>query len=159
MTLSADRDTQELAFPDAQRHEILATDSKTFYKGGLIGLKAGKLVPGVDGVGDTSVQMIGRGEEAYVTGSGNTKKLKAKSGCFKWANGTSGEAFAAGDIGKIAYVIDGQTVGKSGNSAANAIVGRSYRLDSDGGVWVKSTFPLPQLAPVGGGGATDQGAP
>lgn len=157
MALAADRDTKELACPMSMRHEILATDSKTFYKGGLIGLKSGKLVPGVDGVADTSVRIIGRGEEAYVTGTGNTKTLKAKSGIFKWKNGTSGEAFAAADIGKVAYVIDGETVGKSGNSAANAIVGRSYRLDADGGVWVFSEFPLSQLAPVGGGGATDQG--
>ena len=159
MTLSADRDTQELAVVPSMRHEQLAADSKQFYKGGLIGLKSGKFVPGVDGVGDTSVRIVGRCEENYLTGTSNTKTIKAKSGCFKWANGTSSEAFAAGDIGKVAYVIDGQTVGKSGNSAANAIVGRSYRLDADGGVWVFTQFPLPQLAPVGGGGATDQGAP
>ncbi len=146
--LAADRDTVERAHPGAHYHHILAKDSKQYYKGQLVGvdLDDGKLV-GVT-AGDLTIQAVGRCEENVLTGTSNTRKIKVKSGCFRWASGASAEAITAAHRGQVCYVIDDQTVGISGATGANMIAGRIEDVNT-GGVDVFTMWPLPQLAPVG----------
>ena len=153
MALSDNRDTKEMASPFAFRHEVLGGTSQDFYKGQLVAvdLTDGRLYPAV--AADLNLQVCGRCEEEYSTGaSETTKKIKFKSGIFNYASGTAGEAIVAADRGQVCYVVDDQTVGIDGNSQANALAGRIYDVDSYG-VWVGIHFPMPQLAPVGGGTA------
>lgn len=153
MALSAPRYTKEMASPLAFRHEVLGATSEQFYKGQLVAIDPadGRLYPAV--AADTTLIVCGRCEETYTTGaSETTKKIKFKSGIFNYASGTAGEAILADDRGKVCYVLDDESVGLSGNSAANALAGRIYDVDSYG-VWVAIQFPLPQLAPLGPTGA------
>lgn len=149
--LAADRDTPEKYAPDAMLHERVATSSKTYYRGQIIAEKVGTTGAPFIGAtaGDLTLRVIGRCEQALVTVGSNTKTLKVRSGIFHYANGTSGEAIAAADCGKICYVVDDQTVGISGNSAANAIAGRIYDVDS-GGVWVQMGFNAPARGATAG---------
>ncbi len=139
--LAADRDTKERASEFAQYHHVLAKDSTQFYKGQLVGidLDDGKLM-GVT-AGDLTIRVVGRCEENVLTGSSNTKRVKCKSGIFIYASGTSGEALTVANRGDVAFVVDDQTVGASGNSGANAIAGEVYDVDSYG-VHVAIRFPL-----------------
>lgn len=155
MALSAPRDTKEMASPIAFRHEVLGGTSQDFYKGQMVAIDSadGRLYPAAPA--SATLTVVGRCEETYSTGASETsKKIKFKSGIFNWASGSSGEAIAADDRGKVCYALDDQTVGLVGGSPAgeDPIAGRIYDVDSYG-VWVATQFPLPQLAPVGPTGA------
>lgn len=145
---TVDRDTKEMESPFAFYHSVLGTDSTQYLKGELVGidLDTGKLVKAV--AGDLTIQVIGRCEENYLTGSSNTRKIRVKSGIFNYASGATFEAIVVADRGQVCYVLDNQTVGLSGATGANALAGRIYDVDSDG-VWVATHFPMPQLAPIG----------
>lgn len=140
--LTDNRDTQEMLSSFSMRHEKLAGSSDEFYKGQMVCIDVdatgSPIVPAV--AGDLTLRVVGRCETRLSAGGSNTAKVKYKSGIFKWNIGTSGEAIDANDVGKICYVIDDNTVGISGNSAANAIAGRIYQVDSDG-VWVATFHP------------------
>jgi hypothetical protein len=158
MALSAPRDTKEMASPLALRHQILGGTSQDFYVGQLVAIDPadGRLYPAV--AADTTLIVVGRCEETYSTGaSETTKKIKCKSGIFAYASGTAGEAIAADDRGKVCYVLDDESVGISGNSAANAVAGTVYDVDSYG-VWVATFFPVSIRGPVGPTGPTGPGA-
>ena len=60
--------------------------------------------------------------------------VTVRSGCFLFKNGSSTAALAGADTGGVCYVIDDQTVGKTGGT--NSIVaGLVYDVESKG-VWV-----------------------
>lgn len=146
--LTANRDTKELYHPAGMDHERLAGSSDEFYIGQMVCIDVdatgSPLVPAA--AGDLTLRVVGRSETRLTAGAGNTSRLKYRSGIFKWNNGTAGEAIDANDVGKVCYVLDDNTVGISGNSAANAIAGRIYQVDADG-VWVATLWPE---APVAG---------
>lgn len=56
--------------------------------------------------------VLGRAE-----GFSNDGRLIAKSGVFKYDNGTGEEALTFADINKIVYILDDHTVGKVGGTA------------------------------------------
>lgn len=156
--LDADRDTKERAVNGGgEIHHILAKDSTQFYKGQLVGvdLDDGKLM-GVT-AGDLTIQVVGRCEENVLTGSSNTRRVKVKSGCFIWANGGTYEAVTVANRGDLAYVVDDQTVGKSGATGGNCVAGRIYDFDSYG-VHVFTQWPIPGAA-QGATGATGPTGP
>lgn len=150
---TADRDTQEKIAAFSFDHGCLGTDSTQFYKGTQVGidLSTGRLVNAI--AADLNVQVVGCCSENRLTlaGASNTKRVQFRSGIFNYASGTAGEAIVEADRGQVCYVLDNQTVGLDGNTAANSIAGRIYDVDADG-VWVATQFPLPQLAPSGASG-------
>jgi hypothetical protein len=154
MALSADRDTRERAVPQATRHERLAASSKEFYVGQLVGIDTNvtgsPVTPAV--AGDLTLQICGRCEQRLTTGANNTKTVKFKSGAFYYANGTTFEALSADDIGAQVFVVDDQTIGKSGATGANAKAGRLYDFDSTLGPCVFIEWPQPAVIGATTGG-------
>lgn len=138
MAITANRDTQERAHPGAMLHQDwVAVDSDEFYIGQLIAIESstGKIKPGATATG---LVALGRCEERFTTGASNTRKIKVRSGLFKWAN-SAGDALAAADEGALCYIEDDSIVCKTatGKSAA----GRVYKVESDG-VWVLTLYPV-----------------
>jgi hypothetical protein len=69
-------------------------------------------------------------------GANGAVTMLVKRGLFKFANGTSGEALTAADIGKTCYVVDDQTVGKVGGTN-KVVAGTVMGLESAATeVWV-----------------------
>lgn len=139
--LAADRDTPEAQTPDSMIHQLPTASSTQFYSGGLLVLdQADGLVK--KGSTATGLIAIGRSEENVLTGASNTRKIKAKSGIFRWGNSAAADAIAADDIGKDCYIVDDQTVALTDGTATRSKAGSIYDVDSTG-VWVKTQFPKP----------------
>jgi hypothetical protein len=139
--LAADRDTLEKASGWSQRVGEVGASSTQFYKGGIVVLdQADGLVK--KGSTGTGLIALGRCEENVLTGSGNTRRINARTGIYKYGNSASADLIAADDIGKDCYIVDDQTVALTSNSSARSRAGKVFGVDSDGGVWVAFTFPL-----------------
>lgn len=143
--LAASKDVQEKACPQAMRHERLAAASTQFWKGGLVCIDVNAtgspLVKAA--AADLTLRCVGISEEEKLTPSSPAKTLKYRSGIFPFVSGTAGEAITADHVGRDCFVLDDQTVGISGNSAANAKAGRIYEFESSSKVWVFISHPGP----------------
>lgn len=145
--LTASRDTKERAgsvinFPVAASNKV--------YVGSLVALNSGGYaVPAADTAG---LRVIGRceGSPPGITGtipgsdvdnsggSNGALTVDVKRGVFEFNNGASGEALGVGDVGKLCFALDDNTVGKAGGT--NKIVaGRFLGLSSAGYAWVDTT--------------------
>jgi hypothetical protein len=139
--LAADRDTLEKAAPFSSLMAEIAASSTQFYKGGIIVLdQADGLIKKATTA--TGLIAIGRCEENVLTGASNTRKLKVRTGIFKYGNSASADLIATDDIGKDCFLVDDQTVALTSNSAARSRAGKVHSVDTDGGVYVAFTFPL-----------------
>lgn len=139
--LTADRDTLEKAAPFSSLCAEVGTDSTQYYKGGIVCISTatGKVVKGSTAA---TLVAIGRCEENYLTGTSNTRRIKARTGIFKYANSAAADLIAEDDIGKDCYIVDDQTVALTSNSSARSRAGKVHSIDTDGGVFVAFTFPL-----------------
>lgn len=134
--LTTQRDTPERDSSFGQLNEQLAGSSLTFFKGQMVAISAaGLLVPATAAAG---IIPCGRCEENVTTGAGNTRKVKFRSGVFKWAN-LGGDLVTQALVGRDCSVQDDQTV--RATAAGSSIAGKVYELDADG-VWVSQPFPL-----------------
>lgn len=137
--LTADRDTPEFASGWGMEHARIGVDSDEFYKGQIIAINAaGKFVPASTAVG---LIAVGRCEDRTTTGVGNTKKVRARSGIFPYANSLTTDEITAADVGHECYLVDDQTVAKTSGSNARSVAGVVYDVDAYG-VWVAFKFPL-----------------
>jgi hypothetical protein len=141
MALAADRDTPEAQHPASMLHGFVGTDSTQYYKGGIVCISTatGKVVKGLTA---TTCVAIGRCEENVLTGTSNTRRIKAKSGIFRFANSAAADAIAADDIGKDCYIVDDETVALTDGTATRSKAGTVYDVDASG-VWVHIQFPKP----------------
>lgn len=132
-----ERDTQERDSTFGMLHEVLAADSQAFLKGELVSINAsGKLVKATSTASETCA---GRCEETVTTLTSNTRKVKFRSGIFKWAN-LGGAPVTQARVGLTCFIEDNQTVRI--DDSTSSVAGRVYELDADGGVWVSTPFPL-----------------
>lgn len=138
--LTANRDTPELASPWAMEHAYLGTDSTQYFRGGLVCVSGstGRMVKGSTATG---LIAIGRCEEDILTGASNTRKIRARSGIFPFANSASADEIAADDIGKDCFIVDDQTVALTNGTNTRSLAGKVYDVDASG-VWVAVRFPL-----------------
>jgi hypothetical protein len=139
--LTADRyDTFERASAHSMPHAEVGADSTQFFKGGIVVLDSadGKMKKGAT---STTQICLGRCEENVLTGTSNTRKIKCRSGIFKWLNSAAGDAIAADDIGKPCFIVDDQTVALTDGTGTRSRAGIVHGVDSDG-VWVSVTFPV-----------------
>jgi hypothetical protein len=138
--LTDDRNTQELASAFSMEHApAVAASSTQFYKGGMLVLdQADGLVK--KGVTGTGLIALGRCEERVLTGAGNTRRVKCRSGIFKYNNSAAADAIAADDIGKDCFIVDDNTVALTNGGATRSRAGEVYAVDADG-VWVAINFP------------------
>ena len=82
----------------------------TIYAGSLVCLNSsGKVVPASD---TASLVTLGRAENTASPG----EMVKVKKGVFVYENGSSAETLAVTDIGRECYILDDQTVGKTGGT-------------------------------------------
>jgi hypothetical protein len=122
-------------------------DNVKIYEGALTMLSAGNLTPGATA---TAKLAAGRSRKLYdntvVGHAAGALTVEVDEGEFWWANGDS---IVAGDVGKVAYILDDQTVtkGNSGQSPAGIIVG----FDSSRGVCVRTSVELSQALALGVG--------
>lgn len=139
--LTADRDTLEKAAPFSSLQAEVGASSTQFYKGGMVVLdQADGLLKKASTA--TGLIALGRCEENILTGAGNTRKIKCRSGIFKYGNSSAADLIAADDIGKDCFIVDDQTVALTSNSSARSRAGKVHSVDTDGGVYVAFTFPL-----------------
>lgn len=139
--LTADRDTLEKAAPFSSLVAEVGTDSTQYYAGGIVCLSTatGKVVKGSTA---TTLIALGRCEENVLTGTSNTRRIKARTGIFKFGNSTSADLIAEDDIGKDCFIVDDQTVALTNGTNTRSRAGKIHSVDSDGGVYVAFTFPL-----------------
>ncbi len=134
--ITEQRDTLERQTGHSLVHELLGASSHTFIKGGMVAINAtGLLVMASSTAGEIP---CGRCEENIVTGAANTRKVKFKSGIFKWANEGTAPVVQA-SVGRDCFVQDNATVRVSDDTSS--IAGKVYEVESDG-VWVSQPFPL-----------------
>ncbi|RMX07426.1 hypothetical protein EBQ24_08805 [Allofranklinella schreckenbergeri] len=100
----------------------------TIYAGGMYVLKAGKAKPAA--ASDSgAVRAVARKRASAAAGDAHVDGLIS---VFRFDNAASGSAITRADIGANAYVVDDQTVGKTGTCIAGVV------LDvEDAGVWVR----------------------
>lgn len=139
--LADDRDTPELASPSGMEHAYQAADSTQFYKGGIVCIDStdGKLKKGAT---STTLVAVGRCEERVLTGASNTRKVRARSGIFRFNNSAAGDLIAADDIGKDCFIVDDNTVALTNGTSTRSRAGEIYDVDPNGQVWVAITFPM-----------------
>lgn len=122
-------------------HEYAATDSTTYYQGGIVCISGstGKVVKGSTATG---LICIGVCQESVTTGTSTTETIKAKSGIFgPFVNSASADAIADDDIGKTCYIVDDATVALTDGSASRSAAGTVYKVET-AGVYVAIKFPL-----------------
>jgi len=138
--LTADKDVAEKFNPAGMEHAIIGTDSTQYYKGGIVCVAqtTGFLVKGATA---TTLIAVGRCEENFLTGVGNTRTIRARSGVFgPYLNSAAADAIAADDVGKACFIVDDQTVALTDGGATRSRAGIVYEVDAVG-VWVSFTFP------------------
>lgn len=114
---------------------MIPQGSNIIYAGAIVAIDAtGRAVPG-----SATVGLIGIGR-AEVTSDNRSpydanKMVLVRRGVYQWYAATN--TISAADVGKPAYIIDDQTVGRASEST-NAPLGRIFWVDMDG-VWVDTT--------------------
>jgi diaminopimelate epimerase len=125
--LTADRNTPHR--DGTVFHDTVAADAVIF-TGALCALDAGG-----DAVPATSGGNAARGVAHHAAdntgGADGDIRVELRRGVYRFDNGAGGAALARADIGAVAYVVDDQTVGKTGTAVAGVMVD----ID-DVGVWV-----------------------
>lgn len=106
--------------------------SQLIYGGALVARNAaGYAVEGSTALG---LHGVGRAEERVDNSSGAAGDLaiKVREGIFRYANSSAGDAIAIADIGKVAYIVDDQTVAKTSGSGTRSPAGIVADVDSLG---------------------------
>lgn len=147
MALTAERDTPRK--PETPEKNFPMKSATKVYKGGLVGLNAGYLVPMTTAL---ALKCVGRAKATVDnTGADGAKTCDVEEGIFRWVNGDS---IAQADVGADCFATDDQTVAKS-SSGTKSRAGQIHSVDADG-VWVLSKFEE-QESDANGGGAFIQG--
>jgi hypothetical protein len=139
MALTASKNLMEKYDPTATREDFLATDSTQYFKGGLVGLTAGKVVKITNA---TTVSSVWVCEDEVLTGVSTTVRIGVRSGTFKFLNGDS--IADPGDVGKRAFAgaAGDDSAFKAGDPITEACLGVIEGVDGatapgGAGVWVK----------------------
>lgn len=133
--LSAARNTPERI--GATRGYPLAA-STTVYQGGLGVLDGGYLKPGRTA---TALVAVGRIERTASAVAAGDDVVEVRPGVFPWANSAAADLIEQDDVGKLAYIVDDQTVALTSATNTRSVAGRIVAVD-DAGVWI-DTRPNP----------------
>ncbi|MDG4595484.1 MAG: hypothetical protein P9F75_07290 [Candidatus Contendobacter sp.] len=140
--LTADRNTPSRS-GDLIVLTVYGDAATTIYAGSLVcATSAGRAVPGGHA---QAARAIGRAEEQVANPLGGTKTVTVRRGVFQFG----GDGIGDGNVGRMAYVVDDQTVG--GYDDGRICAGRIVGVDSSG-VWVAvGETPIPAgIAPLAG---------
>lgn len=98
----------------------------------------GNLVNATD---TANLTVQGRAARRMANSAGAAAKIKpaaqVEAGIFKWKN-AGANGLTKADLGKSAYVVDNETVGKAAATTNSVVAGTLDSIDSDGGVWVRT---------------------
>jgi hypothetical protein len=123
--LTAKRDTKKMLSPYEMVLNYAKASGVTLFVGGMCGLNtSGEVIRG-GGAAAGFNKLLGRVKKVTDT------RVEAETGIFKWVNNGS-NTVVVGDIGKLCYAVDDQTVSMLNT---NVVAGRVIAVDSDG-VWV-----------------------
>lgn len=113
----------------------VATNIK-IYAGGIVMLNASGYA--TKGAAATGQICAGRAEEQVdnTGGADAAKAVTVRSGVFKFANSSGGDAIAIAEIGDTCYIADDQTVAKTDGTGTRSAAGKIVGVDADG-VWVR----------------------
>ena len=131
--LTADRYTVQVADTESRNYPMAA--STKIYGGSLVGLDASGNAN--DGAATATLNIVGVAMEQIDNSSGSAGDLKVevRAGMFWFAN--NGTSCAAGDEGKLCYVVDDQSVDLSSSSGARPVAGHIVQVDATLGVLVE----------------------
>lgn len=121
----------EAAFPVPAYEGVL-------YRGGLVAVSNGVAYPAAE---NAAYRVIGVAAETVDNSSGDGLNVVVRQGIFGFANAYSGSGtnrvftLGASDVGKLAYVVDDQTVGKKG-TGTNTVAGTVVQVEATGDRWV-----------------------
>lgn len=129
--------TKDRATPQrdgARRAFGLAADA-VIYAGALVVVDAGYALAGST---DTGLVCVGVAKQAVdnTDGANGAVKVEVERGVFRFANSSSGDLIAVGDIGATCYIVDDQTVAKTNGSSSRSAAGKVFDVDAQG-VWVE----------------------
>lgn len=130
--LATDRNTARM---EGGERLLDVAEAVKIYAGSLVMRDAnGNATPGVAATGG---QGAGRAEEQVDNSDGAAGDLtvRVKSGVYRFANSSSGDAITKADIGAMAFIVDDQTVAKTSNSGTRSPAGVITGVDTLG-VWV-----------------------
>jgi hypothetical protein len=126
--LTADRNTPRLA-GDFQSGVM---DAVKIFAGALVMRNAagyltkGQTAVGLRGVGVAQEQVDNSG------GSAGDLSINYRTGTFRFANSSAGDAITAADIGKLCYAVDDQTVAKTNGANTRSVAGAVVGVDDSG---------------------------
>lgn len=130
--LTADRNTPSRA---GSLHEPPVKAATLIYTGSLVCLDAAGLgVPGATALG---LVALGRAERRADNSGGldGDIRVRAVSGCYRWANSAAADEITRAEIGDDCYIVDDQTVAKTDGTGTRSRAGKIVDVD-DLGVWV-----------------------
>jgi hypothetical protein len=131
--LSADRNTPRA---DGDLRSLGVAASQLIYGGALVALNAA----GYAVEGSTAVGLIGAGraEERVDNSAGSAGDLtiRVRTGIFRYGNSSSSDEITIAHRGRLAYIVDDQTVALTSNSGARSVAGIIDDVDAQG-VWVE----------------------
>ena len=86
----------------------------------------------------TTLIGVGRADERVdnASGAAGDKRIRVRTGVFRYLNSAAGDLITIADIGKSAYIVDDQTVAKTNGTNTRSIAGFVFDVD-DVGVWVE----------------------
>lgn len=128
-SLTSDRNTPErtgesFAFP--------AKANTTIFRGSLVALEAGYVVPGHTATG---LVAVGRAEQVVEDQFG-VAQVVARRGVFRFGN-LSGDAVTQAEVGSDCYIVDDQTVAKTDGGGTRSRAGKVVAVELLG-VWVQT---------------------
>ncbi|WP_407540473.1 hypothetical protein Q0M94_03480 [Deinococcus radiomollis] len=135
--LTAARNTKKWgtdAFPETI--SLLVAANTKIFKGSLVVLNAGYLVPGTT---STTVIAMGRAEATVdnTNGAAGALSIDVRRGLFNWASATGADLITQASVGQTAYVVDDQTVGLTSGGGTRSKAGLILYVDQYG-VWVET---------------------
>jgi hypothetical protein len=117
-----------------KRMELTLTSGKVAYQGGSAVLTGGEVRPATSTPNELSIGLFFEDKDATSAAKTVTVELHREIYCEWRENATSTDAIVAGDIGKLCYFADDQTVGIL---SGRTIAGRIWKVDSTKGVLVE----------------------
>lgn len=128
-------------FPDSNEIPFKLKAGVKIWAGALVGLNAGFLVPMTTATGRIPVGMAMQTVD-NTAGADGDRTCLVHQGIHKW-NNSGGDAVVAGDVGKIVFAVDDNTVSHTNGGNTQSAAGFAVQVDSDG-VWVLTHFGMQQ---------------
>lgn len=120
-------------------HSVPVKAVSQIFQGGMVVLLAGAAIAGRIATTRTelsTMMVIGVALSSFLGGAADGDvKAQVSQGIHRFANSAGGDAITVADKGKLAFLVDDQTVAKTIGGGARPIVGEVVDVDSEG-VWI-----------------------